>query len=617
MKTIRVGISSVGSGVGQAVVDSCRLSGMPLHLIGYGNDPFAFGAFDCHEQKILPSIYSAEYAEKLLEVCNKDSIDILIPGLDDELLLLAGHAETFRRAGTVVAVSGPGMLELCRDKALMWSKLSKISDVFVPSYTRPSLLKAVAAGLVQYPLIAKPLSGFASRGLFVIRDKSDLAKVTDAHVIQEIVVPAVSDTNHVRFLEALNNGEILQVSEISAQILVGRSGREIGRFLSCNKLNNGVPVEIIPLDAPEVWSEIDRLLPYFKEAGLVGPLNLQGRLTDEGPRFFEMNARFTGITGLRALSGFNEVAALIADLSGQEYADKILLRQNPRKIGVRQVADRVVDITADPTLTAAVESRNRFPGRGRGRRILVTGANGYLGRAVLESLLADHAVDSIVAMVRNPARFDSAHEPALPVGVETADVSGLLTGEFQMGGIDVICHLASGRPHYTATDIAESLKFTHTLVACAIRHQVPGFINASSQAVYGTARPPLWTEQLVPAPETSFAQSKWAAELMAASIPRLNPRSRATSLRLAQLIGPSPIRDTQRVVHKYIESAISGGVLQVNGGRQRLDFVDFRDAAELVGMLIIRPFSDWPDVLNVGSGEPVSVLNLANRVADL
>jgi nucleoside-diphosphate-sugar epimerase len=609
MRTIRVGITSVGSGVGQAIVDSCRLSGLPLHLTGYGNNPLAFGAFDCDSRKILPLIYSPEYVGALLEACRADGVEILLPGLDNELMLLARNIERFRQAGTVVAVSGAKLLELCRDKALMWRELSQISAAFTRSYTRASLQEAVGKGLIRYPLIAKPLAGFASRGIFVIRNESDLDRVADTHVVQEIAAPAASDPNRDRFLQALHDGEILQLSEISAQIIVGRGGREIGRFLSCNKLNNGVPMEIVPLDAPEVWSEIDKLLPYFRQAGLLGPLNLQGRLTDEGPRFFEMNARFTGITGLRALTGFNEVGALIADLSGYPVAQSAL-RTNPRKIGMRQVTDRVVDIESDPNLGRVVASGGRSLWRGQGRRILITGANGYLGRVLIEMLLSDSTIDSVVAIMRNPSRFERP-----PSQVEVVDVAALFTGGFQMGGIDVICHLASGRPHHNAVELADSLRFTQDLITLAVRHQIPGFINASSQAVYGTARPPLWVENLPPAPETAFAQSKWSGELMTQSISQLSPASKASSLRFAQLIGPGPVWNTDRLVHKYIAQALVGESLQVKGGRQRLDFLDVRDAAGLIGMLAVMPYADWPDVLNVGGGEPVSVLELAECVA--
>jgi hypothetical protein len=60
-------------------------------------------------------------------------------------------------------------------------------------------------------------------------------------------------------------------------------------------------------------------------------------------------AQLTGITGLRALMGFNEVEAAILDaLDGAAQGPK--LSHNPRRIGLRQAADRVVDLDQDQHL---------------------------------------------------------------------------------------------------------------------------------------------------------------------------------------------------------------------------------------------------------------------------
>ena len=55
---IIVGILSIGSGIAQSIINLCHLSNLPLYTIGYGNNPFAFGAYDCDEQYHSPSIYS-------------------------------------------------------------------------------------------------------------------------------------------------------------------------------------------------------------------------------------------------------------------------------------------------------------------------------------------------------------------------------------------------------------------------------------------------------------------------------------------------------------------------------------------------------------------------------
>ncbi|MBA4143147.1 MAG: NAD(P)-dependent oxidoreductase [Nitrosospira sp.] len=196
------------------------------------------------------------------------------------------------------------------------------------------------------------------------------------------------------------------------------------------------------------------------------------------------------------------------------------------------------------------------------------------------------------------------------------DISALETGNFQLGNIDVICHLASARPAHPSSQLAESLTFTQKIINAAIKNQIPGFINASSQSVYGTGRAPL-SEEMPPAPETAYAQTTWASEVMAASLTALSRTSRATSLRLPRLIGPGPGWRIDEVAHKYVAASIRGEKLKVWGGKQKLDLIDVRDASRLVAKLVVAPYSKWPAALNVSTGKPVSVLELAQRVMAL
>lgn len=611
MKTINVGITSIGSGVGQSVIDSCRLSSLPIKTYGYGNNPYAFGAYACDEQKILPNIYAENYIDELITACRDDNIHVLIPGLDDELLLLADNIEKFKRVGVVIPISSRAVIELCRDKQKMSQVLNRYGANFVESYNKSDLGDEAKLANISYPLIAKPVSGFASRGLRVIKSESDLKNVTENDVVQEIAAPSAADPNHEAFMKALENDEIAQLGELSLQIVVGRNSHELGRFASYNKLHNGVPIEILPANVPEVWEAIDEFMPVLHDYGVYGPINIQGRMTDKGPRFFEMNARFTGITGLRAMTGFNEVEAIILDAVDQHSSHS--LKQNSRKIGIRQVTNKTVSLDVWSHLSSAVNNSQSTRTNNSARNILVTGANSYLGRAVLKQLLVEEQFGDIFALVRRPERFDGEQEPKLPVGVKVISNDDLYQGRFNVGVVDIICHIASARPVHDQQTLADSLKFTQFLAHLSTTHQVPGFINISSQSVYGTGRPPLWDESDPVAPETAYAQTKWASELMVSNIHNLNPHCKTTSLRLGRVVGASEVMRLDELPHKFMKSALKGEKLSVWGGSQKLDFIDIRDAAEIISKIALSPYNLWKRELNVSSGRPISVMELAER----
>lgn len=611
---IKVAITSIGCGVGQSVVDSCRNSQIPMYIYGLGMNPLGYGAFDCDTRLQLPTIYDDNYVDLLLLECEKYKFDIIIPGLDDELLLLSERIEEFNALGVEIPVASPELIKLCRDKGLMSRELLKYSPAFVQSFTHEYIQEN--ADILPYPLIAKPNSGFASRNIFAINSKDDLVRLESFHVVQTLAVPRKGSLNRASFLRALEKGDILQVDEISVQLIYGKDGSELGRMASCNKLQGGVPIEIIPIEDKELWKEIDRVIPHLQKFGLTGPINIQGRLTDDGFRIFEMNPRFTGITGLRSIMGFNEVEVIIKDNCDVKTTAVRPLTINNRKIGIRQVTNRVIDITRDNNLKKMVNQIKEYPIECEDKLcVLVTGANGYLGLETIKELQKSSSVGSIIALVRKLERFKE--NDYFPQDVEIYDVEEFYNGELSLGSIDLVCHLAAGRSSHSNNEMASSLEFTNKLMSMITKYHVPAVINISSQAVYGQSQEPLWRETDKVLPETSYAQSKWAGELMTKNTKAINNITSNVSLRLSQMIGFSNTMDFSVVPHIFSKKAILGEAVNIQGGNQKFDYLDVKDAAKAIVKLVEMPHQHWPDVLNIGSGKQVSLLEIVKLISEI
>ena len=90
-KEIKIAITCIGTGVGQSIINSIKLSSLPIKTIGFGNNPFAYGAYDCDELDYTPSIYSDNYIDDLIRKCKDHKVDLLIPSLDDEILFFANN----------------------------------------------------------------------------------------------------------------------------------------------------------------------------------------------------------------------------------------------------------------------------------------------------------------------------------------------------------------------------------------------------------------------------------------------------------------------------------------------------------------------------------------------
>ena len=146
-------------------------------------------------------------------------------------------------------------------------------------------------------------------------------------------------------------------------------------------------------------------------------------------------------------------------------------------------------------------------------RVLVTGATGFIGRAVC-SHLAVRGFD-VKAATRNA---DSAITGAecVPVG----ELGPLTSWDAALARIDAAVHLA-GRAHVRGGDSPDERRHVHAvnveatraLAAAAASAGVRRFVFVSTAKVLGehTAEGP-WTEQQPAAPADFYARSKWDAE---------------------------------------------------------------------------------------------------------
>jgi UDP-glucose 4-epimerase len=240
--------------------------------------------------------------------------------------------------------------------------------------------------------------------------------------------------------------------------------------------------------------------------------------------------------------------------------------------------------------------------------VLVTGAAGYVGRAVVDALRRDGR--QVVALVRGQV-------PPFPPDVRVchADITDEAALRGAVTGVEAVCHLAAmSRVREAAADplrvyrtnVAGTLNLLATLDA-------PRWVLASTASVYG--HPP---RQPVPedaplAPANPYAASKLAAEQLLAW-QAATGRLGAMTLRLFNAAGSSagrPDADQSRIIPRVVAVA-TGRVprLSVNGdGGAVRDFVHVADVARAVVLAVAAAAPGRHDVYNVGA-VPASVLDI-------
>ncbi len=578
-----IGIMSIGSGVGQSVIASLRLSQIDFFSIGMGNNPLAFGSFECDESIIIPSIFDSQYLTVLLENIEKFNIDLLIPGSDNEALLLAKHKDVIEKHNTLIIVADYSFISKIRDKRNLHAMYPLISHLFVKSYTKEELVK----NSKLFPVIAKPLDGFASKNIRIIQKISDLDGCGEQFVFQEIAYPHSQDTNYEAYLKSINKGFNLQISEISIQYIISKDYQILGKMMTYNKLNNGVPIEITPIDEFEIWAQCEALIKILIDEKVVGPINIQGRLTDFGFKIFELNARFTGISGLRALMGFNEVEASVINFLEMKTHSNLNVCLS--KVGVRQTTDKVISLNQTH----------------KQKIILITGISGYLGQA-LENVYRDDPIE-IWGLTRNEDALKN-HD-----NVKYFSYHDLFSGKVDLSLVNSVIHCAFARPHLGDEEIFSSLNLSFQLFNLFEKFQVPKIINISTQSVYGTSK--VSDEKCDIELMTLYEHAKYQTEKFLEAVHERVKHIHVSSLRLGTLMGGTSGLVDVDLISKLVEQALINKEINIKIDSSSIfNRLDVRDGARAIKLFEKSSSQDWENIYNLGSKKSFTLSELLKNI---
>jgi carbamoylphosphate synthase large subunit len=323
-----VAVTAVGGGVGQSVLRALRLSSLPLNIIGFDPNPWSAGLYTCSKGYTIPHSGNTSFVESLLEKLRSEKVKVLIPGSDPEVMVIARAREQFMSAGIFPVTGAAAAVHLCRDK-LAGYRLFR--DLGVPfARTAPAEEASALADEAGFPLIVKPVGGSASRGISIAFNKDQLKQQIGGgdKVVQEYLIPESwgKRQNELNTADVYENGILRQTDEISIQMLFDHEGNFLGKFTSRNVLRDGVPMLIDPVAVPQAEEIAYKMASLLVGKGYIGPCNLQCKITERGPIFFEINPRFTGITAVRAAMGFNEVDAMLRRVLLNEPLDEVRMR---------------------------------------------------------------------------------------------------------------------------------------------------------------------------------------------------------------------------------------------------------------------------------------------------
>lgn len=242
--------------------------------------------------------------------------------------------------------------------------------------------------------------------------------------------------------------------------------------------------------------------------------------------------------------------------------------------------------------------------------MLVTGATGFLGGAVLRQLLRDGR--GALGQGRNPQRCAALQDQGIhsvcwtlpaPLTAQSADA---------LGEIDAIIHCAALSAPFgsRAAFEAANVSGTRTVLDFARRKRVKRFVYISSPSIYFALRDQLdvGEDSSLPKPFNHYAASKQRAESLVRDARDVGP----VILRPRGLYGPG---DTT-LLPRLLSAAEQRALPKFRGGRARIDLTYIDDAVSAVCAALVAPETVEGRAFNISGGEVIAIRQIVEQACD-
>jgi carbamoyl-phosphate synthase large subunit len=263
-----------------ALIRALRENGeRELRLVGTDMSELAIGRHFCDAFHVVPAGSEAGFTDALVEICERERIDAVLPQSSYELLALAEGKERFGE--TTVLVANPEAVRRSNDKAETYALLDAIG-VRGPAWRSVTGATEVAAAAQElgYPeedVAFKPLMSSGSRGFRVISASADRRRqlfenrpgVAEALRLEELVELLGDDETEALVME-LARGPERTIDGIA------RNGRIVlGHPKTREEMRAGLAMYFQTLDDPALMQVAAKIsaeleLDHFFNIQLVG-----------------------------------------------------------------------------------------------------------------------------------------------------------------------------------------------------------------------------------------------------------------------------------------------------------------------------------------------------------
>lgn len=254
-----------------------------------------------------------------------------------------------------------------------------------------------------------------------------------------------------------------------------------------------------------------------------------------------------------------------------------------------------------------------------GARVLVTGAGGFIGSHLTRRLVADGA--NVHAMVRQvstllPVRLADLRGRVTFVEADVRDQSAVrrIAADvrpqhvFHLAAYTHVAKSWSRVDECIQTNVQGTANLLHAIEPVGYER----FVNMGTSEIYGDVPVPFREDGPVQ-PISPYSVSKHAAEEYCAAVVQA---SGAPIVMLRPFNAYGPYQSPDRVISEIVARARRGEDLDMTSGRQTREFNYVEDLVDGIVRASTAPGVDG-EIINLGSGEEISIRDLTREVLEL
>ncbi len=256
----------------------------------------------------------------------------------------------------------------------------------------------------------------------------------------------------------------------------------------------------------------------------------------------------------------------------------------------------------------------------KNKKVMVTGAAGFIGSHVCEALVQEGA--KVKALVRYNSRGDRGNLELLPpqiaqeIEVVHGDIQDAALVAKLVADSDVVLHLAAliGIPYSyvaSASYVDINIRGTLNVLQACLRNSTPRLVHTSTSEVYGTAQYTPIDEKHPLQAQSPYSATKIAADKLIESFHRTYNLPVVT-IRPFNTYGPR--QSSRAVIPTIILQALTDEKISLGNLGPFRDFTFVKDTARSF-ILAAQCDRAIGEVVNVGSGNGITIIDLAHRIS--